>query len=333
MTIYRTPYDTSAGIGSRYSHIAQDIQTAIAGGGVARYLVNCEKTKHSFHGGNGNKIQLALIQGGNSFADSVHFFKHPAFIREGENDVVCLDVREFGKWNAGQQRFDVRNAPEYVWAIKRAILSAIWNEGRFEALRDLSNIPAQVYCALVSESIARRFALDAAEQATLSVLAGYFYYGLFSDNAEISDIEKNQLAGKLFRITRIDATTIFGIIDNLGVISSIDAFCDVVKNTIGNVALENLNIGNFFTVISGNWYGYNSRETVCMAMEHIPTWIMIVEASLNSATFKRSTLAKMSVRYDKQGAGSAFSQALTAILGGPDAIEGLPTYHTYFEAA
>lgn len=329
MAIYKTPYDTTAGLGTRYSHIAQGLKAAYAAGALQVHYADNENFGHLSHG-ESKKIPIALVQGGNSYVDAIHFFKHPVFIRENHEEVVCLDVREFGKWNAPQHRFDVRNAPEYVWAIKRAILTAIWNEGRIEALRDISNLPAQVYSALVSESIARRFALDPAEQATVAVLAAYFYYSLFSEAAQVPDDEKNALAGKINRVTRIDAQRVFQIIDPLQGIENVQALCEVVQQAVGNVALENLNVGNLFNVVSGNWYGHNSRELVCMSLEHVPTWLLIVEASLNSATFRRSTLAKLSPRFDKQGAGNSFIQSLSSLIGGENAFDDLPAYSTYF---
>jgi len=334
MAIYKTPYDTTAGLGYRSANIAHELKAALVAGGLAMYGAVDGQFTHAGHGGSvapgANKFLIALVQGANSFADSVHFFKHPVFVRMHEQEVVCVDVREFGKWNAAQQRFDVRNTTEYVWAIKRALLTAIWNDGRVSVLRDISNLPAQVYCALVSESIARRFALDAAEQATIAIMAGYFYYGLFNEENQVHEDDKNNWAGKISRITRIDAQKVFEVIDPLGPLVSLQDFCSAVRATVGNVALENLNVGNFFNVVSGTWYGSNSREVMCMGLEHIPTWLMIVEASLGSASFKRSTLSKMSARFDKGGAGEAFVRSLSALLGGPDAIEGLDTYRNFF---
>lgn len=330
MTIYKTPFDTTAGMGYRYANITQELRAALVGGGLAVHSANDGQYGASAHG----RHLLALLQGGNSFADSVHFFKHPVFLRADDKEYVCLDVREFGKWNQPQQRFDVRNAPEFVWSVKRALLTAIWNDDRVSTLRDISNLPAQVYCALVSESVARRFALDMAEQATVAVLAGYFYFCLFSDEAEVDEDEKNSLASKIARITSVDASRVFQIIDPISPrLADIAALCDAVKVQVGNVALQNLNPATFLSVICGNWYGHNSREILSMGLEHVPTWLMIVSASLSSQTFKRSTLSKISSRFDKRGAGDTFTQALSALLGGPEGVQGLEAYSHNFGSA
>jgi hypothetical protein len=336
MAIYNTPYDTTAGLGYRYVNMAHELRTALAGGGLAIHAAVDGQFSHPMHAGasaEAKKFQIALVQGGNSFADSVHFFKHPVFVLFDEQEYICVDVREYGKWEAHQQRFAVRNVPEYIWALKRALLTCIWNDGRVEVLRDISNLPAQVYCALISESISRRFSLDVAEQSTIAVIAGYFYYGLFSNDGAVGEDEKNNLAGKLSRITNVDATRVFSIIDRLGPMPNVAAFCDATREQVGNVALENLNNGNLFNVVGGTWFGTNARDTLCMSLEHVPTWTMIVEASLASQTYKRATLSKISARFDKRQAGEAFSQSLSALLGGPQAIEGLEIYHDFFGSA
>jgi hypothetical protein len=333
MAIYLTPYDTTAGLGYRYTQIAHELRTALTGKGLAIYSAVDGQHSHPVHGmaaSDSVKHQIALVQGGNSFADAVHFFKHPVLVRSGDVEYICVDVREFGKWNEPQQRFDVRNITEFVWAIKRALLTAIWNDGRVEVIRDISNLPAQVYCALMSESISRRFALDPSEQAGIAIIAGYFFYGLFAKNEQISEEDKNMLAGKIARNTHLDASFVFDNIDGLGPLRDVQAFCDCVRANVGNVALENLNAGILLSIVGGNWWGTNARETLNMGLEHIPTWTMIVEASLSSATYKRSTLAKLTARFDKRGAGPAFQQSLDVLLGGPDAVEGLEIYKNHF---
>lgn len=334
MTIYKTPYDTSSAMGYRYGNIIQEVRHALVGGGLAIYGAVDSQYSHPAHGGadGSARFQIALLEGGNAFADSVHFFRHPVFVRNDNQDYLAIDVRDFGKWNEPQRRFEVRNVPEFVWNIKRGLLTCIWNDGRQNALRDISNLPAQVYCALVSESIARRFVLDMAEQAAIAVLAGYFYYGLFTDTAPDAD-EKNNLAGKIARITFVDANRVFQLIDPLGAVPDLNALCEAIKASISNVALANLNVGTLLSVIGNNWYGHNAREVLCMALEHVPTWLMVVSASLSSQTFKRSTLAKLSARFDKRGAGDQFTQALAALLGGPEGVQNLPTYSDSFGSA
>lgn len=336
MAIYKTPYDTTAGQAYRYAHIVQELKAALTGQGLAVHAVHDGEgdahamAAHLPHGAFSEHFKLALVQGGNSFADNIGFFKHPVALRHDDTDYIALDIRTVGKWDAVQQQFNPRNRPEYVWSLKRAILTGRWLAGRHAAVRDLSNVPAQVYGAFVSESLARRFALDAAEQATISVLACYFYYGLFEESNEVDEDQKNNLAGKIARLTHVEATRVFQIIDTLGALQDVEALCNAIRDTVQNHALENLNPGFFFEQIGRAWLGANGNEVLCASMEHPPTWVMIVASSMASDTYKRTVLAKISTRYDKANAGQALEQSLSRLLGGPQAVDGLDAYSAYF---
>lgn len=321
MSIYKTAYDTSACSGFRVKDTEDKLTKGLYSN--AFHSASIQLNEHT------EAFQLHLLEGGNSSADVIPFFNHPlpikGFSKDAETGLAVrefvVDVRNFGKWYAPNEQFIVRNQPEYAWNIKRALLNQMWVNERVELLRDISTIPAAVYAALMSECIARRFALDAGEQATISVLACYFYFGLFTDDKEYDEFEKNKVAGNIARITRIPAEKVFEIIDGLRILSSLEDFCNACKEKTGSVSLNDFNIGVLIAICSGNWFGTNARENLAVGLEHIPTWIMIVAASLDEATFKRSVLAKVSARYDKNNAGDNFIKSLNVILGGANVIQ------------
>lgn len=319
MTIYKTAYDTTACSGARVLDLQDKLTRAILTGGLnsKQIKLNSEDAP----------VTLMLLQGGNSAADVIPYFNHPIEVRSdinssrGANYNYALDVRNFGKWYAPNQKFVIRNRPEFEWSIKRALLNHVWATGRPEILRDLSPVPASVYSSLISECVARRFVLDAAEQATIAVLACYFYYGLFTNDTEFDEFQKNKVVGSIARITRVPAEKVFSIVDDLPVLPSLEEFCDACREKTGSVSLNDFNIGVLIAVVAGNWFGTNARENLAVALEHVPSWVMIVSASLTEATYKRSVLAKISARYDKNNAGESMKRTLDLMLGGVNMIE------------
>lgn len=329
MSINETAYDTTACSGSRYNNIIEELQTGWHMGGLSNIEVKLDPHTDPFN--------MLLLHGGNAAADSIAFFKHPVFVPSKLNTVsehgkvnkeICVDVRNFGKWDSLQSKFTVRNHAEYGWTIKRAILNKVWADGRVMALRDISTIPAAVYCALISESIARRFALDKAEQMTIAVLAGYFYYSHFTDEAFPED-DLVRIIGNIARITHIPADKVESIIKDLPIINSVQFLCDCIIAKVDSIALQNLNPGVLYAIACGNWFGSDAREILAVGLEHIPTWLMIVHASLASSTYKRSTLSKISIRYDKGGAGTNFTRSIDELIGGRYAIND-PEYSNFY---
>jgi hypothetical protein len=305
-------------------------------------IVGCTDLMHVTTGKHETPFDLYAVAGGNSFADAVPFFKHPVLVsgpegEHGANKAFVVDIRDFGKWSTPHYAFVVRNPAEYAWTLRRAVLNQIWMDGRPETLRDLSTLPASTYQALVSECVARRFALDPSEQMTVSILAAYFYYGLFTDEVEFSDTEKALLSGKIGGLTRIPAAQVMKTLEGLPVLHGLESMVNAIKDKVQNPALENFNIGTLLAVVCSTWFGNNSREVVAVGLEHIPTWLCLISSSLESAVFKRSPLAKIAQRFDKAGAGDNFVRSLEVIMGGAHAVTNKDgkidsAYETYFNA-
>lgn len=315
MSIYRTSYDTSACSGFIVKNIEDQLDVGLRSGAFATRYIKLED--------HGEEFKIHLLQGGIPAADIIPSFKHPMLIKGFDLDEhhkpkmeFVIDVRPFGYWYAPNEKYIVRKRPEFMWDIKRMLLNQVWLTQRPEILRDVSFIPASVYASLISEATAKRFALDNAEQITISVLACYFYYGLFTDDLEFDEVETNKVAGMIARATNVPADKVFSIIDGLKVMDSLEELCEACKEKTGSVALTGFNIGVLIAITAGNWFGTNSRENLAVALEHPPTWIMIVAASLDESTYKRSVIAKISERYDKKGAAANFIKTMDILLGG-----------------
>lgn len=320
MTIYQTAYDTTACSGYRIKNTQDKLEEGALAGALRNVRV---RTNHNEEG-----FSLCLLEGGNSAADVIPYFKHPMLmpykkLKDPEIQ-FAVDVRDFGAWNAPNQMFRVKNRPEYDWNIKRAILNYVWMTERPEILRDISLIPAQTYAMLMSECVARRFALDPAEKIKVAVLACYFYLGLFNPDREAvrDEMELAKLVSMISRATKVPATAIMPIIEGIPLIPSLEMLCQYIIDATGSPALsEGLNVGVLMLIMNGTWYGNNARENLSVALEHVPTWLMCVAASLREATFKRSQLAKISMIFDRQGAADNFIRSLDVLIGGSTVIE------------
>lgn len=317
MTINETAYTTTACMAYKTQNIVSLIAKAMITGSVT--------IKHVKLSNSGQEVKIGLIEGGNTNSDTIPYFHHPLFVHDvsktDEEPIVFVDVRDFGMYNKPQQRFVVRNKVEYIWSIKRAILTHIWTYGRKEVLRDLSMLPAAAFSSMIAESVGRRYALDMGQQTTMQVLACYFYYCLFSDNKEFDDTELNRIVGAIARVTRVQADYIYNVVTGLPVIESLEDFCKYAKEKTESVSLTDFNTGILFSVTGGNWFGTNARELVAVGLEHVPTWVMIVYGGVAEASFKRSVLSKLLERLAKRHDSGVFAKNLVTLLGTDEALE------------
>jgi len=320
MAIFKTAYDVTACSGYRLKETNDKLKHAMITSSLHHLDLQINDA---------DEFCIGLVEGGNSSSDVIPYFNHPLFLQDSSSinkhgkDTVLIDVRNFGKWNTPQQKFIVRNEPEYSWNILRGVLNHIWVNGRMEIFRDISTIPVSVYAALISECIARKYALDAGEQAIVAIVAGFYYYSLFTEDNTFDETTLNKIAGNIARTTRIPAAKVFEVITDMKVLHSLEELCEALKAKTNSIRLNDFNVGVLLAVVSGNWFGNNARENLAVGLEHIPTWLMICYAALSEATFKRSVLAKLVDRFAKGGAGGNYVKSIDSVLDKQNVLKKL----------
>lgn len=308
MAIFEMAYDTMACAGYRTQEIEEKLKEAQVKGAT--------EIKHITLSNIGQEFDLHLVTGGNQASDVIPYFAHPYFYKKGEEGqtVTFVDVRNFGKWEPQQQTFRIRNYPEYQWNVYRAVLNHLFVTESAVAFRDISGLPVSVYSSLISETVARKYALDPAEQITVSIVASYFYYCLFTDDSEMEESQRNKMIGRIASITRIPAERIFTVLEGVGTIHGLENLCEVIRDKTGSIRLQEFNVGVLLSIVSGNWYGTNARENMATALEHVPTWLMICYASVVENTFKKSVVAKLVERHAKGGQGVIFTRSMESLM-------------------
>lgn len=294
MTVHKTAYDTAACAGFVMKRTADAVKTAAAHGWL----------------NSADGLPVRMVQGSVAVENDIPPFAHPLLV----DDFIVTDMRAFGRWDNAQQQFNVRNGIDYALALQRAKLNLLWVSEAPTMLRDISQLPLAIFCSWISEAVAKRFALDPAEQYKLSMLAGIFYNSLFTDAEELSESEKLRLVAAISRAMRCSATDVIAMTDEISVIPNASAFCTAAKEFTGSVRLHELNVGLLFSILGGTWYGTNSKEMVAVALEHPPTWISILVAAFNERSFKNSGITKLTERNGFKNAGQDFVRAVLNLL-------------------
>lgn len=312
MSINKHAYDTAVCGSVILSKLQTEIRKAFVMGSL--HTLSFKQTPLS------ESVTIALVEGGNAEADSISFFSQPLpVVHEGQT-FLAVDVRNFGYWKGPQHVFSVRNTIEYSWHLKRACLTAAWNNDQVQRLRDVSDLPMMAYASLISQSIARRFALDPVEKDKVAAICAYFYLCLFTDEQEFDEMAGTRIKAKIIRSIRTSEKIVSDTLTDNNTIHGIGALCTIIKEKLNNPALKDLNPGLLVQVVSRTWMGVSSEEIVGVGLEHVPTWMMVVYSSMSSQTYRRTTLAKLVQELDKKGIGQSYVQAIEMILGGKEAV-------------
>ncbi len=300
MSIRISAYDTAATAGLKTNDISEALQRA---------YITSEITKNKHMSIREDLMfEYSIVDGTSQSQDSIKFFFHPMLFNTGKKDSngqnvkqLAIDVRNFGKLSP-HDGYVIRNHSEYYFHLNRLILNQLWMTTPSDTLKNVSNIPMLTMANLISECIAKRFALNPLEQMSILVYTCYYYNSCFTDDKLFDETQYHAFVGNIIRSTRLPSEKVYELLDGLEKkpINSIEELILVIKRNINNQSLDNLNLGILYSVVCSTWFGTNAKETLAVGLEHIPTWIMIVYSSINDATFKRSILSKISTKFTKQ---------------------------------
>jgi hypothetical protein len=301
MTIFKTAYDTTACAGAVLKRTTDAINVALAYGQL--------RTSEIY--------PVELVEGGDSSVDAIPAFAHPLLVastHSPEVSKIYMDARSFGKYDSAQRQFVIRNTIEYKLALHRAGLNNVWVKQSPTLLRDISQLPMSVYASWLSESIARRYALDPREQMDLSILAGIFYSSLFMENDHQTEDSKMRVVNSISRALRVRAQDVLAVMEKVTYVDNVHGFCSAAYAVTGSVRLKELNAGVLYTIVGQTWFGTNAKEIIAVALEHPPTWLAILMAASDERTFKNSGIAKITERAMGRDGGKDYLRQVLSLL-------------------
>lgn len=316
MTIYATPYDTTVGKGLVVSHAVQELQQAIITTGFPKQvntnpIVDFKTTEG---------VVPTLVTRTTLEEVNIPYYAHPVLVdfsiasRAGERYVVG-DARPFIV-NATKPGEDlhVKNTAEFNFCRARTALTALWiNEGT-TAFRYLAPVPVGVYASWVSENIARRFALDGGDQQLIAIAAAFHYYSLFDDTKVVSEDYIERIAYVIAKATFASTEKVIQLMKQNPQMSSLQDMIDTIKVACANPRLDNLNVGVLVEIIAFSWYGTNAREIAAVALEHPPTFLVMVFNAFSDRTYRNSPLARLAERYRGNKGGDEFVRSLQSLM-------------------
>lgn len=246
---------------------------------------------------------LVFVVGAKDAVIDIPAFGHPIEIESvgGEKYLAC-DIRTMvSPRRSVKDTPIVRSRGEFTFIVRRAILQRVWNEHEFGELKNVSKMPIAIFAQWVSEAMTRQLSLDPQVQLELRVLAAFYYLCLFSMPVAHTD-ERERLKYAVQISTALNyrnVDDIMRVIEDIPHLENLDQFCKAVVGKGFSVRLERLVPGLLITWIVLSWHGSSAREVAAIALEHPPTFLAMVYASITERGFRKTRLAEMILRnYD-----------------------------------
>ena len=319
MSFYKTAYDTTVGRGMEMSKTVGAIKLSLLSENFA--LANNKL------GG----IDMPVPQDGvvpsvittlTESEMSIPVFAHPIFVdlsevrRSPVETYMISDARSFmvSKPLDRNGNLITKNSTEFNFVKNRTILSSHWYKRNVDAFKHLGSCLPAIYSSWISEAISRRFGLDPKDQHYLQILAAYLYLSLFYYDSKFDENDKVKLAAMIAKVTHAEVPVVFEILDRFPSMEGIYDFCEYAKLLTENPRLEDLNPGLLVTMISNSWFGTNARDIAAVAMEHVPTFVMMIYSAFTERTYKHASLTKITDRFKDNKGENDFLRSLKALM-------------------
>jgi hypothetical protein len=302
MSYCKTSYDTTVGKIFNMSKIELALKEALITGMLGNKKLGVEESDG----------RVAVFVTGENSESHIPPFIHPYLIQNFKSkDYLVTDVRAFRASTQDYQtdrefELGVKNTVEYALMKSRAALNLMWLSSDVARIRARFSFACSVFAAWLSQSIAKAYALDFNDQVRLMALSVYYYHTLFQTESKLSDQALEVAVVHTIKATKLPAADVYALFEKIEGMPDIDAFCEEAKKVVENVRLHDFNHAMLLTLVKNSWYGTNSKEWLSVALEHPPTWLAIVYATLTERTYKSSSLYKIVEMQGKRGNADEF---------------------------
>jgi len=264
----------------------------------------------------GYDVKPVFVTGLNFSEADIPFFAHPLLVKNNKGiPFLCTDIRPFISSNPNElDGFKPKNITEFNFIKSRTILNMAWLVGGVSQIRSSLPLAGMVFAGWLSETIAKRFALDPKDQLTIAVASHYYYQSLFSETGLFDEDAIQRMAIQTSSATKVDSKFIFEVFDKLKPMQNLQSLCDNIKEVTENIRLKDLNVGLLYNIVGNDWFGLNAKEIVAVALEHPPTWCALVYTALSERTFKNSNIARIAERYSKGNLSRNFTQSYVELV-------------------
>ena len=302
MPIYKTSYNTTVG---------QIVDTRKLDQALKELLTRDYLRSRDLGVPPNQGIRMCFLTGLDSDEAAAPSFVHPQLCAYKNEKYLVADLRSFRNTNAPTQSVrefetSVRNVTEYALTKSRAALNVLWLGDGIDKIRARFSFAGNVYAAWLSQAISRAYALDFNDQITIMAVSLYFYHLMFQEEKRLTGRPLEVAVVHTIKATKMPAQEVYALFERLGEMASITDYCEQLKTVIESVRLKDFNLAMLLTLIKNSWYGANAKDLLSVALEHPPTWIAIVFATMTERSFKSSGLNKLIETQAKRGNSDEF---------------------------
>lgn len=227
-------------------------------------------------------------------------FGHPVLVKNGNHAYFVGDTRTCTKIGR-DGKFSITSMSEYHIWLQRLVTQKAWEFESPTEIYNLGPFQIRIFARWIADNIKRRFGLEPLEHFNVMAIAAYFYYCINDiTNAEFySETDAAAIAQVLSRNTGADVDTLKDLMSVIPIMGSVEDLIAALQKHSGTIRLSNFNIVTLYQIIGSTWFGTNAREIACVAIEHPPTFAVLLYNALTNRGFKNAGLSQVVKPYER----------------------------------
>lgn len=226
--------------------------------------------------------------------EDIRTYKGSSLPRHDVN--VYIDARPFTKINRQDEKVVVTDQVAAEFALTRGALSYHWVMEHKEDILNLGSMQISVYTSWLISQLNRRLNLEGEAQLRAMVLMTIFYLSLFHEGETFSESEMVRIRQTVFRTHRhLPTDMVAQMTENHKTIRDLPELIERLKSDGGSIRFQELSAPLIYAIVGNNWMGANSREMVCVALEHPPTFVALIHTAINSRLVRKTVLGSIVV--------------------------------------
>lgn len=206
---------------------------------------------------------------------------------------LVIDARPYMRWDQRSDTYRLTAENDYAFQATRMALTLRLMEGDLQVFSRLGDIPAKTFVRWITVQLATNFALPLETQIAVSIVCGYYYYGLVTGGGGLAEAdERHRLAPMVARATMAPLNTVLDYAERIQPMPDASALAQQLSEHTGTIRLRDIKYADLYKLLAASWSGHNARENVGAALEHLPTFIAMVFCALDERSYRKTVMAR-----------------------------------------
>lgn len=239
------------------------------------------------------------------------------FLNMGDeiNPKLVIDARPYMRFDQRSDTYRLTAENDYAFQCIRMALTLRLLDGDLRVFSRLGDVPAKTFVRWITVQLATNFALPLDTQIAISIVCGYYYYGLVTGGEGLAELEeRHRLAPMVARATMAPLNTVLDYAERIQPMPDAAALAHQLSEHTGTIRLRDIKYADLYKLMAATWGGHGARENVGAALEHLPTFIAMVYCALDERSYRKTVLARRAETSGRQPEQKVFTDGVFRLI-------------------